>query len=309
MDRPGRTARFLIAAAAAATAGAAVETLPIGAARWSVPEQRLEALTTRPVECLVRPTDPVRAKAVMIGRVAFGAPLLLGGQAARAGLSCESCHQSGRGNPFFLFPGLSGAPGTADVTHSLMSSHRGDGVFNPKPIPDLGIMSAKDPQKLRTFVHGLITEEFDGPEPPAAVLDGLIAYIRALSPPACGSARVRVRLDDALGDVSSAIHAAAAALAEKDEATARLMLAAARSALGTIDERYRRPGLEPARARVVAYDRELAALQAAITARSPNAAARLAASQVGLARLGRELKRGERLSYFNPEILGDALRR
>ncbi|MGF7473737.1 hypothetical protein WFJ45_23635, partial [Salmonella enterica subsp. enterica serovar Minnesota] len=70
-----------------------------------------------------------------IGRAAFNSPLLLGGQAARAGLSCASCHRNGRGNPDFHFPGISGAPGTADVTASLLSSHRGDGQFNPKPIP------------------------------------------------------------------------------------------------------------------------------------------------------------------------------
>ena len=32
-------------------------------------------------------------------------PLLLGGQAARAGVACESCHRNGRTNPDFDFPG------------------------------------------------------------------------------------------------------------------------------------------------------------------------------------------------------------
>nr|QQZ49991.1 hypothetical protein JKL49_25640 [Phenylobacterium glaciei] len=60
-----------------------------------------------------------------------------GGQAARAGVACETCHRSGRSNPDFLFPGVSGPPGSADVTSSLFSSHRGDGIDDPVPIPDL----------------------------------------------------------------------------------------------------------------------------------------------------------------------------
>lgn len=82
-----------------------------------------------------------------------------GGQAARAGLSFESCHRSGRPHPQFLFPGASGAPGTADVTASLFSSHRGNGRDDPVPIPDLSGPRAR----LAPFIHGLVTQEFDGP--------------------------------------------------------------------------------------------------------------------------------------------------
>jgi hypothetical protein len=314
LDRPGRAARILIAAAAIAATGAAVADLPIRAARWTAPEQRLEALTTRPSECLAVPRDTRAAKAALIGRTAFRTPLLLGGQAARAGLACESCHRSGRTNPFFLFPGLSGAPGTADVTASLMSSHRGDGIFNPKPIPDLAgpaaglrLVPDKDPQKLRTFIHGLITEEFDGPEPPPAVLDGLVAYVRTMSPSACHGARqVPVTLRDRFDDLASALRAASASLNNGDAATARLMLAGARAQLGLIDERFRSPSLEPLRARLLAQDQELASLQAAIA--SPGADARLAALQVDLSRLEKDLRRAERLSYFNPALLADALK-
>jgi hypothetical protein len=314
LDCPGRTARILIAAAALAATGAAVENLPIRAARWTAPAQRIEALTMRPAECLGMPRDRQRAKAVLIGRTAFRTPLLLGGQAARAGLACESCHQSGRTNPLFLFPGLSGAPGTADVTASLMSSHRGDGIFNPKPIPDLSgpaaglrLVPDKDPPRLRSFIHGLITEEFDGPEPPPAVLDGLVAYVRALSPAACGrTAQVRVTLRDRFDDLASALRAAAAALADKDAATARLMLAGARAQLGLIDERFRRPSLEPLHARLLAQDQEIASLQAALAA--PGGDARLAALQVDLNRLEKDLRRAEALSYFNSANLSEALK-
>ena len=137
MDHDRARQGVLIFAAAGLLAAAAPADPPIRAERWLAPAARLTALTREPAECLARPGSVSAAKSIAIGRTAFRAPLLLGGQAARAGLSCSSCHRNGRGNPDFLFPGISGAPGTADVTASLLSSHRGDGIFNPRPIPDL----------------------------------------------------------------------------------------------------------------------------------------------------------------------------
>ena len=121
------------------------------------------AFATAPAECLRPPRERAAALSVEVGRAAFGTPVLLGGQAARAGLSCESCHRAGRGNPDFQFPGASGAPGTADVTLSLFSSHRGNGVHDPKAIPDLS--GPRDrlkvaPGDLPKFIRGLIVEEF-----------------------------------------------------------------------------------------------------------------------------------------------------
>ena len=149
---------------------------PLKAMRWLAPgADAARLLTRRPPECLKAPADPAEAYRVELGRAAFRDPLLLGGQAARAGLACETCHQNGRANRNFDFPGISGAPGTADVTASLFSTHRGDDIFDPVPIPDLGgpkaalkISQGRRPPALEHFIHGLITEEFDGPEPPPA---------------------------------------------------------------------------------------------------------------------------------------------
>src|SRR5688572_23957195 len=140
MDR-GRTARrTLIAVALALLLGGAGASgmIPIREVRWLPSDRLLQALSREPAECLAWPGAAAERRSVAIGRIAFRAPLLLGGQAARAGMSCAACHRNGRGNPDFLFPALSGAPGTADVTSSLMSSKRGDHIVNPKPIPDLG---------------------------------------------------------------------------------------------------------------------------------------------------------------------------
>lgn len=168
----------ILASVAGASAFAALGDAPIRGMLWvarTADPQR--ALGSVPTECLKRPADPALAAKVEVGRAAFRTPVLLGGQAARAGINCETCHRDGRGNPDFLFPGVSGAPGTADVTNSLFSTHRGNGIDDPKPIPDLSgpkaklkISQAPAEKKLEPFIHGLITEEFDGPEPRKSVV-------------------------------------------------------------------------------------------------------------------------------------------
>ncbi len=263
---PGRAfARFLSALPLALLAGAADgPTLPVREARWLAPDSVYAGLTREPPECFAPPADPAERRRAEIGRIAFRAPLLLGGQAARAGLSCASCHRNGRGNPDFLFPGLSGPPGTADVTASLMSSHRGDGLFNPRPIPDLGgpreaLKVPQDPRgALETFIRGLVAEEFDGPDPDPAIIDGLAAYVRALRPASCGRGGRRVTLASRLALVDEAARLAAVQSGD----TRRLLIAAARSQLGAIDERFAIPGGESARALLREADGELHTLGA-----------------------------------------------
>lgn len=235
---------LLLAGIAAPLSGADSASPNPLAARWTVPEQLEEVLTSEPADCRPATSVPAEAERIAIGAAVFRSPLLLGGQAARSGLSCNSCHRGGHDNPGFSYPGLSGEPGTADVTSSLFSSHRGDGTFNPRPIPDLSgpkaalkIDQTKDSAKLASFIHGLITEEFDGPEPPPAVLDGLAAYVRALDPGAC-RAPVRLDLAGALHRVDAALDAAGHRAQAGDAASARLLISAARSELGLIDERY-----------------------------------------------------------------------
>ncbi len=228
------------------------------------PSDLFESLSREPVECLVAPSDSAERRAVAIGRAAFRTPLLLGGQAARAGMSCATCHRNGRANPAFFFPGLSGAPGTADVTSSLMSSHRGDHIDNPKRIPDLGgpralLKVSRDPADpaLARFIHGLVTEEFDGPEPSPEVLAGLAAYVRALRPEGCRGTDEPIRLGERLDEVDNAVTHARGAFGE----TRRLLLAAARSTLGAIDERFRLAGRERDREALRAADGTLESIR------------------------------------------------
>jgi len=265
MDPGKARSGFLIAASLLLPAADRPAEFPIREARWLAAGAPVERLSRLPAECSRLPSDVAARRSAEIGRVMFRAPLLLGGQAARVGLSCSSCHLNGRGNPDFHFPGISGAAGTADVTASLLSSHRGDGLFNPKPIPDLAADPARrivsrDPARpdLQSFIRGLITEEFDGPEPPRAVLDGVAAYVRSIATENCGAGEVRLTADLLLADAAAALRLARS---DRDPATARLLIGAARSNFGRIDERFQLEGLESGRALLVEADRDLRVLQ------------------------------------------------
>ena len=307
MDRRQRQARLLIPAALLLLCSAADQPqLPIREARWLRSPAILADLTRLPGECVAWPRDRAQRRSVEVGRILFRSPLLLGGQAARAGLSCSSCHRNGRTNPHFHFPGISGEPGTADVTASIMSEHRGDGIFNPKPIPDLGgdpaKLKVKGTPRLREFIHGLITQEFDGPEPSPAALDSVVAYVRTLSPAACPKGRgPAISLGSKLSDVDSAVALSERAYASGDPATGRDLLAAARSTLGAIDERYQVVGLEDGRSRLREADAMLFRLQEAGTA------GKWSEWKREWPKRERALRSAEPRSLFNPAVLRKAL--
>ena len=307
---------LILAVALGASAGLADP--PIRGMLWIAkgadPER---ALGTAPTECLARIADPARATSVEIGRAAFRSTTLLGGQAGRAGITCETCHRAGRGNPDFLFPGVSGAPGTADVTSSLFSTHRGNGVADPKPIPDLSapkaalkVSQAPKDAKLEPFIHGLIAEEFDGPEPSSTVLRGLADYVRALDPAACPvRPRERLTVNLLMADARRALNVAQRAAEAGDNPTAIAMAASARSRLGLIDERYAGPNLAAVRTELRAADRRLAQTQAALHDRRPDAAAQIAAWRARSKSLEANLAARQSLSLFDPQRLAAAVKR
>ncbi|CAN7433443.1 hypothetical protein LJR225_002836 [Phenylobacterium sp. LjRoot225] len=274
MDRSPRRPAAALGVAVAVVLGrlalAADGDPPIRALHWIAPgADPLRAIGVQPTECLQIPADAAEALQVEVGRAAFRTPLLLGGQAARAGLACETCHRNGRSNPDFQFPGVSGAAGTADVTQSLFSSHRGDGIDNPRPIPDLSgpktglkVDQSPDSPALEGFIRGLVVEEFDGDPPPPAVLQGLAAYVRALQPSACpATAHEPVDVRRLMSDARRALAAARAEIALRDRPAAILMLAAARARLALIDERLDADRFAGLRARLRAASGRLAEAQ------------------------------------------------
>lgn len=243
MDRTAQR-RVLSLAALTALVAAGPATPSLRAVRWTAPDKLVEVLGSEPGECLASPANQNETQRLALGRAAFRSPLLLGGQAARLGLSCNACHRSGRGNPSFLFPGVSSAPGTADVTTSILSSHRGDGSFNPRPIPDLSgskaalrIDQSPASRTLPEFIRGLIVEEFDGPEPDPVVLAALSEYVRRLDPDRCRPP-VPITLAGDLARVDASLDAALSEARSGNPVTARFLVAAARIALGLIEERF-----------------------------------------------------------------------
>jgi hypothetical protein len=229
-------------------------TVEIAALKWlDDAADPIAHLTTQPATCVSVPEDP----AVKRGALLFASPVLLGGQAAKAGLSCAACHRNGRGNPDFVFTGISGPPGTADVTHGLFSKIRADQVFNPVSIPDLATESGRtqvDRQLagvLEAFLTAQIVEEFSGSVPEPQVVSDLAAYVRALDERACAAdsfepqswqtevSQLRSGLDEQV--VNSGAH-----------------IGAMRAALGRLHNRF--PAGEDAalRADLIAFSRSLA---------------------------------------------------
>jgi hypothetical protein len=315
LDRAGPRLLVLILAAgliAAANVSETPQAFPIRAAQWLAPAGRLEGLSEQPPECTTPPASQADRVLFETGRTAFRTPTLLGGQAARAGLSCESCHSNGRRNTAFLFPGLSGAAGTADVTSSLMSSHRGNAIFDPRPIPDLAFPGkiSRDPRDkaLEHFVRGLIVEEFDGAEPPPRILEALAVYIRSIDAGWCASDDADpIRPGSAVSDVRMAAQSAAAALEAGDAPSGHLLLSGARAMLGRIDERFARADLSGERALLAQADRALLDIQHGIDQRAPGTEARLSAWIVALPGWSRTLLKAEKRSLYDPRQLAKAL--
>ncbi len=139
-----------------------------------------------------RPTEVFHSEAsggfksymVDLGDLAFNSPDILGGAAARAGMSCGTCHVNGAGNSRLFVPGASTRPGNFDTTSSLFNHKADNGVLDPVRVPSLRGERFLAPYgndgriaSLRDFVRNVIVNEFSGPEPSPTILDALVAYI------------------------------------------------------------------------------------------------------------------------------------
>lgn len=268
-----------------------------------MPGVAARALLEEPGECLAG-----RERQVEVGRALFRSPAILGGPAARAGLSCNACHSGGRRNARFLLPELTDRAGAADVTSEWASRVRGDGVANPLDIPDLSGVTRRTTfghlrdSSLEHFVHGVVVDEFQGHEPSPEAMAALLAYMRALDEGECSRANAAITLASAAEDVRRAVGAASASEPE----TAKLVLLAAQDAMGRIVERL--PARRFARERLTfeALSRELGAMRsgdvtASMESALPGWRARFDAT---VARVARR----ERQTYFNERTLARALR-
>lgn len=290
------------------------------ALRWIAPgADRVSALTREPVDCAPFPLgigpaslEGAQADLLQAGKLAFESPALLGGAASRMGLSCASCHLNGRGNPDFFVEGVSAAPGTADVTSSLFSKVRGNGKFDPVPIPDLAARDGKQikdrkSQAFRDKVRGLVVEEFDGQEPPAEVFNALLAYLESEDIATC-AAPSDSRSRSYMADLTAALEAAR--IAERPGVAndvALFYIRVARERLERLDERYAGAALAPQRARLLALSDQLADNAARLRA---GTAPRPLAPWLDLAAdLAADLGRRASQSLYDPDTLRAALAR
>ena len=246
---------------------AQVEPAPLSAEgiaelRWiSAGADPVEVLTRQPANCYVEDewNDPI---SIAPGETLFNSPLLLGGQAAKAGISCASCHRNGRDNPNFVFQGVSGAPGTADVSHGLFGKLRDDDEFNPVPIPDLSLPEGKklvardDPEAMAEFLRAQIVEEFDGPDPSDQVIADLANYLMRLRADCADLPDEPMSWEDEIARIHTA-YLVSLDYQTSDPETAQAYTDAGRAALGRLHARYAAPEHEELRQLLVNWSQDL----------------------------------------------------
>jgi len=211
--------------------------------------------------------DDKQRSLYLIGEALFRTPTLLGGQAAKARISCNSCHINGTDNPYFLFPNISGEPGTADVSNSFFSSFRGNQNFDPVKIPDLRkvgkISHDLGTQELRIFIRGLIVEEFNGHEPSDSTLNALTFYVRNVKNTDMNQSNKRQSLSvkDPLKIINQATENIKLSLNNDDLEIANLLTASVRNQLGLIHERYNNPKHKYIRTHIIKSSNSLALIK------------------------------------------------
>ena len=272
------------------------------AQRWTAPGKELELLSTQPAACLA--ITPEDEPLIQAGRALFNTPTLLGGQAAKSGLNCAACHANGRDNPHFLLAGISGVPGTADVTSSFFSTARHNAVFDPVAIPDLANPGkiSRDPQDsaLEQFIRNLIVEEFSGAEPTRSTLHALATYVRAIGE--CrDDSKTPHALKDQLALVDAALTGAVAMDKRGDDRATKLLIGAARHQLGLINERYAAQQLASERRALLDSSRQL---QAISEANGPRRTAAIASWQQNFEKkLLLRLVKTEKRSLYSRDLL------
>jgi len=288
-----------MACAAAALGAAGDAPLVVREQLWMAPTQDASLLLAEAPECMAAASIEAEA-----GRALFRSPFVLGGPAARIGLSCHACHTNGARNAAFFLPELTDRAGAADVTSSWSSAVRGDGVLNPRDIPSLvdaaqrDAFGAGETLSLHDFIRGVVVEEFQGAGDPT-VIAALTAYVAALERDACPSpARTRAPLS--VGSAADDVRRAVAALPH--DPTQAAVALAARDIIGRIVERLpqrrfarERAALE-ASARALAHPQALLAEEGRMTAWRAQFDGTIAA-----------IARRERETYFDEATLAQAL--
>jgi cytochrome c peroxidase len=124
---------------------------------------------------------------VALGNMLFSSPDIFGEPVHSAGISCETCHSAGHVNVSLYVPGMSGPPGTFDVSNGFFHPVADDHVFNPIRVPSLRGVRFLAPYgrdgriaSLRDFTRNVIVGEFAGAEPDPLIVDALVSYMQEI---------------------------------------------------------------------------------------------------------------------------------
>ncbi|MEO0417366.1 MAG: hypothetical protein AAF249_00755 [Pseudomonadota bacterium] len=301
---------------------------PLLEAGWLASEGQLEALSTEPnvprekVHAAARASDlsarfsseaSLRDE-LLTGEFLFRSPLLLGGQAAKAGLSCHSCHVNGRGNPNFEFAAISDAPGTADTTHSFFSKTLGNRTFDPVPIPDLTQPGKvdHDPSSgdLEAFITRIVVDEFSGSRAVNEAIGPLATYVRALRQTSLSKEadyRPRSLMRD-MADLQVTAEEARLRLKAGQWRAASLLVASAQGQMQNVYERLRVDPHEQQRSWLVERSLEAGSLRRALNAQQVSASEEMIQWQAGL-KDSPDFAGIEEETLYNPRLLAKALER
>lgn len=250
---------------------------------------------------------------LLAGEFLFKAPLLLGGQAAKAGISCHSCHVNGTDNPHFLFPAISGEPGTADTTHSFFSESLGNKVFDPITIPDLTkagkIAHNMESRELEAFLATIVVGEFSGEVVSPKVISLMAIYVRALRLSGSDQEQLSIarNLEKDFGDLRTTIDQATHRMSIGESDVAALLLSSGQSQAQVIHERLHRASHGGLRNWLVARSREMGDLRQRINAGEAGLRNDLVALQEHMYS-GPNFTHASQNSLYNANVLADALK-
>lgn len=191
-----RAALFAILVTASAAAVVVFGVNPLGSRPITTREGALPAGTDLNDDLFDQPTEHFdfeakggkRSYLFNLGDMAFSSPGIFGGLARQAGVSCDTCHQNGAGNPKLYVPGLSLRPRTFDTTSGLFNPKTDNGVLDAVTPPSLRGARHLAPYghdgrsaSLRDFIRNVVVNEFAGPEPAPEILDALVTYVQDIS--------------------------------------------------------------------------------------------------------------------------------
>ena len=168
-----------------AVAGAAA---PVAAAPPALLPERMPARYLRTLAHDPGGYDPTRTDGVidlLLGDLLFHSPYILGGEARRAGLSCQVCHPNGATNTTLVIEGVSDRPGNVDLTTAHFRAGADNRIADAVNTPSLRGVRFTGPYgrdgrtaSLSEFVRDVVTNEFGGAPLPAAQLSALVRYVQ-----------------------------------------------------------------------------------------------------------------------------------